>query len=126
MQAEVVSSLDYISSQQQAIENELDKMEEHIKSVWDTSNSGDEGREKVYEMAEEIDRELTALGREVGDMITGVNNSWENGSAGNEAETEPVRQIVKTLNSHLNTLSWIDSETNRLQRKVHEAGRLVQ
>ncbi len=116
-QSGIVSTLDYIESQQQQLDKELDQFESKLKQVLATtpSSSGtnngntsmassgyaftaspyggtgmsaEQAREHTYDLAETLSRELVELNAQVADMVDVVNRVWKRDGVENEDSNE--------------------------------------
>lgn len=109
--------LDFILSQQKELEDLLTPLEESVKEQSGTIylQHADEEREKTYKLAENIDAQLKRMAQDLKDIIEHLNTS------GGPADTsDPLQQICKILNAHMDSLQWIDQNSALLQRKVEE------
>ncbi|KAF6288711.1 nucleoporin 62 [Rhinolophus ferrumequinum] len=112
--------LDFILSQQKELEDLLSPLEESVKEQSGTVylQHADEEREKTYKLAENIDAQLKRMAQDLKDVIEHLN------TAGGPADTsDPLQQICKILNAHMDSLQWVDQNSALLQRKVEEASR---
>uniref|UniRef100_A0A8C8YLQ8 Nucleoporin NSP1-like C-terminal domain-containing protein n=1 Tax=Prolemur simus TaxID=1328070 RepID=A0A8C8YLQ8_PROSS len=109
--------LDFILSQQKELEDLLTPLEESMKdqSRLVYLQHADVEPEKTYKLAENIDTQLKGIGQDRKDIIDHL-DSFENPAD----TTDPLQQICKILNAHVNSLRWIDQNTGMLQRKVEE------
>ncbi|XP_063169368.1 nucleoporin-62 C-terminal-like protein [Candoia aspera] len=109
--------LDFILSQQKELEDLLIPLEESVKEQSGTIylQHADEEREKTYKLAENIDAQLKRMAQDLKDIIEHLNTSG--GPADN---SDPLQQICKILNAHMDSLQWIDQNSALLQRKVEE------
>ncbi|KAK2493316.1 hypothetical protein MC885_017390 [Smutsia gigantea] len=115
--------LDFILSQQKELEDLLGPLEESVKEQSGTVylQHADEEREKTYKLAENIDAQLKRMAQDLKDIIEHLNTS------GGPADTsDPLQQICKILNAHMDSLQWVDQNSALLQRKVEEATRLCE
>lgn len=113
--------LDFILSQQKELEDLLSPLEEAVKEQSGTVylQHADEEREKTYKLAENIDAQLKRMAQDLKDIIEHLN------TAGGPADTsDPLQQICKILNAHMDSLQWIDQNSALLQRKVEEVSKL--
>ena len=110
--------LDFIDSQQQELEAMLQPLEEKIKSSNMTINNqySDNEREKTYSLAESIDSQLKQMSGDIKEVIEHLNSV--NSSANDE--NNPMYQISRILNMHMDALVWIDQNSNVLQKRVDE------
>ncbi|XP_060612149.2 LOW QUALITY PROTEIN: nuclear pore glycoprotein p62 [Anolis sagrei] len=113
--------LDFILSQQKELEDLLVPLEESVKEQSGTIylQHADEEREKTYKLAENIDAQLKRMAQDLKDIIEHLNTS------GGPADTsDPLQQICKILNAHMDSLQWIDQNSALLQRKVEEVSKV--
>ncbi|KAM4661832.1 nucleoporin-62 C-terminal-like protein isoform 1-T2 [Discoglossus pictus] len=109
--------LDFILSQQKELEDLLNPLEESVKEQSGTiyAQHADEEREKTYKLAENIDAQLKRMAQDLKDVIEHLNTS-----AGPSDTSNPLQQICKILNAHMDSLQWIDQNSALLQRKVEQ------
>ncbi|KFO71976.1 Nuclear pore glycoprotein p62, partial [Cuculus canorus] len=115
--------LDFILSQQKELEDLLTPLEESVKEQSGTIylQHADEEREKTYKLAENIDAQLKRMAQDLKDIIEHLNTS------GGPADTsDPLQQICKILNAHMDSLQWIDQNSAVLQRKVEEVTKVCE
>ncbi|EDM07457.1 rCG53751 [Rattus norvegicus] len=115
--------LDFILSQQKELEDLLSPLEESVKEQSGTIylQHADEEREKTYKLAENIDAQLKRMAQDLKDIIEHLN------MAGGPADTsDPLQQICKILNAHMDSLQWVDQSSALLQRRVEEASRVCE
>ncbi|XP_031224552.1 nucleoporin-62 C-terminal-like protein isoform X2 [Mastomys coucha] len=74
-----------------------------------------------YRLAEIIDAELKRMSQDLKDIIVYLN------SLANPADaTEPLEQIYKILNAHMESLQWISHNSVIMQKKVEEVANAVE
>ncbi|XP_076987074.1 nuclear pore glycoprotein p62 [Tamandua tetradactyla] len=115
--------LDFILSQQKELEDLLSPLEESAKEQSGTIylQHADEEREKTYKLAENIDAQLKRMAQDLKDIIEHLN------TAGGPADTnDPLQQICKILNAHMDSLQWVDQNSALLQRKVEEVTKVCE
>ncbi|KAM6252395.1 nuclear pore glycoprotein p62-like isoform 2-T2 [Spheniscus humboldti] len=115
--------LDFILSQQKELEDLLTPLEESVKEQSGTIylQHADEERERTYKLAENIDAQLKHMAQDLKDIIEHLNTS------GGPADTsDPLQQICKILNAHMDSLQWIDQNSAVLQRKVEEVTKVCE
>ncbi|XP_075393708.1 nuclear pore glycoprotein p62 [Tenrec ecaudatus] len=115
--------LDFILSQQKELEDLLGPLEEAAKEQSGTVylQHADEEREKTYKLAENIDAQLKRMAQDLKDIIEHLN------TAGGPADaSDPLQQICKILNAHMDSLQWVDQHSALLQRRVEEASRVCE
>ncbi|XP_071479619.1 nuclear pore glycoprotein p62-like [Diadema antillarum] len=69
-------------------------------------------------MAENIDSQLKRMVQDLKEIIDHMNAS--NTPTDN---ADPITQVAKILNAHMNSLQWIDQNAALVQRKVDEVSR---
>ncbi|XP_072733015.1 nuclear pore glycoprotein p62-like isoform X3 [Ciconia boyciana] len=115
--------LDFILSQQKELEDLLTPLEESVKEQSGTIylQHADEERERTYKLAENIDAQLKRMAQDLKDIIEHLNTS------GGPADTsDPLQQICKILNAHMDSLQWIEQNSAVLQRKVEEVTKVCE
>lgn len=115
--------LDFILSQQKELEDLLSPLEGWVKEQSGAVclQHADEEREKTYKLAENIDAQLKRMAQDLKDIIEHLNTS------GGPADTsDPLQQICKILNAHMDSLQWIDQNSALLQRKVEEVTKVCE
>ncbi|XP_064015693.1 nucleoporin-62 C-terminal-like protein [Pogoniulus pusillus] len=115
--------LDFILSQQKELEDLLTPLEESVKEQSGTIylQHADEEREKTYKLAENIDAQLKRMAQDLKDITEHLNTS-----RGPADTSDPLQQICKILNAHMDSLQWIDQNSAVLQRKVEEVTKVCE
>ncbi|XP_036596376.1 nuclear pore glycoprotein p62 isoform X3 [Trichosurus vulpecula] len=115
--------LDFILSQQKELEDLLAPLEEAVKEQSGTIylQHADEEREKTYKLAENIDAQLKRMAQDLKEIIEHLNTS-----GGPPDTSDPLQQICKILNAHMDSLQWIDQNSALLQRKVEEVSKVCE
>ncbi|XP_065068113.1 nuclear pore glycoprotein p62-like [Rhopilema esculentum] len=123
-QSRLDRELDFILSQQQELEEILSPLEEQVKAQQSIPymQHADLEREKTYKMAENIDTQLKRMMLDIKDIINHINTS----NANTKENEDPMSQIAKILNSHMDALQWVDQNAVLLQRKVEEVNKQVE
>ncbi|XP_022380614.1 nucleoporin-62 C-terminal-like protein [Enhydra lutris kenyoni] len=122
-QQRLEQELDFILSQQKELEDLLTPLEEFVK---DHSGApylqlADEDHGKTYKLAENIDAQLKRMAQDLKDIVEHLNR------VGSPADTtDPLQQICKILNAHMNSLQWINQNSGMLQKKVEEVTRVFE
>uniref|UniRef100_A0A8C0K347 Nuclear pore glycoprotein p62 n=1 Tax=Canis lupus dingo TaxID=286419 RepID=A0A8C0K347_CANLU len=107
-QQRLEQELDFILSQQKELEDLLTPLEEFVK---DQSGSvylqhADKVHGKTYRLAENIDAQLKRMAQDLKDIIEHLN------TFGSPADTtDPLQQICKILNAHMDSLQWINQNS---------------
>uniref|UniRef100_A0A6P8HS89 Nuclear pore glycoprotein p62-like isoform X2 n=1 Tax=Actinia tenebrosa TaxID=6105 RepID=A0A6P8HS89_ACTTE len=76
--------------------------------------------QKRYGLAKDVDGQLKQM---VGDLKSIIEHLNKAGSTQQE-NNDPIIQVAKILNAHMNSLQWIDQNAALLQRKVDEVSSL--
>lgn len=123
--------LDFILSQQRELEDIISSLEKTTLDASNATNAGtpqhsDLEREHTYTMAENIDAQLKRMVSDLREIIDhlNANNSLASGDGPKGEGLDPVHQIAKILNAHIDSLGWVDQNTALLHRKVEEVSRL--
>ncbi|CAG8672025.1 12604_t:CDS:2, partial [Acaulospora morrowiae] len=133
IQAEIETGLNNIESRQLELEKILSEYEQKFGDpALETLKPLDKERERSYELAESINQELDTMSQVLSAMITDMNRNTtssnftpastadEQDSTIDEADEDPIDEVVKILNSHLTSLQWIDATANQLNARVQE------
>ncbi|NXX87118.1 NUP62 protein, partial [Urocolius indicus] len=115
--------LDFILSQQKELEDLLTPLEESVKEQSGTIylQHADEERERTFKLAENIDAQLKRMAQDLKDITEHLNTS-----RGPADTSDPLQQICKILNAHMDSLQWIDQNSAVLQRKVEEVTKVCE
>ncbi|CAL8267890.1 unnamed protein product [Lota lota] len=113
--------LDFILSQQKELEDLLSPLEESVKEQSGTiyMQNADEEREKTYKLAENVDAQLKRMSQDLKEIIEHLNTS-----SGPSDTSDPLQQICKILNAHMDSLQWVDQNSVLLQRRVEDVSKL--
>jgi len=120
-QKELDQNLEILYTQQNELHQLLASLENEVETLANEidMNPTDVEREKGYQLAEDINSQLDQMGNTVKELITKLNTSQEKSV---DAEN-PIAQIVKILNSHLNSLQWIDQNSAILQSRIQDVSK---
>ncbi|XP_016398467.1 nuclear pore glycoprotein p62-like [Sinocyclocheilus rhinocerous] len=115
--------LDFILSQQKELEDLLGPLEESVKEQSGTiyMQNADEERERTYKLAENVDAQLKRMSQDLKEIIEHLNTS-----SGPADTTDPLQQICKILNAHMDSLQWVEQNSALLQRRVEEVSKLCE
>jgi nuclear pore complex protein Nup62 len=138
-------NLDYIESQQKGLDDLLTHYEREIASFVDKDTKplaakmpADREREKAYALAEDLNKQLDDISRNLSQMIDEVNKLSVSGSgaaalsastppsgaaaadAASQVPDDPINQLTAILGAHLRAIHSIDSNTTKLSGKVDE------
>jgi nuclear pore complex protein Nup62 len=117
-QQQLEQELNFILSQQNDLEVAIKKFETGIDdNNYDNTNSninynnGDTTRIEMYKMLIEVDNQLRSMSSDMRDIIRRLNETKVN-------VNDPTMQISKILNTHMDSLNWIEDNTNLIQNHV--------
>lgn len=110
--------LDFVASQQTELEEALAPLEASLASGGQTVDSE---RERTYSLAESLDGQLARMCEDLKEVIGHLNSS-----ARAQDTRDPVQQIGKVLNAHMDSLQWIDSNAGLVERRLAEVSRLAE
>jgi len=68
-------------------------------------------------MAEDIDQQLNSMATTLKDLVSRLNASQ---TQEQDAQDQPIVQILDVLNGHLTLLQWIDQQSTLLQAKMQD------
>lgn len=104
-QRDLASTLD-------SLDSELNKLSE--SGVGSAQNEMEVRREESYRLAEEIDAHLGSLSNSLSESINSINES----SKPAQEQQSLLGQMTDILNVHLQSLTYIDSETGAIERSL--------
>ena len=107
--------LDFIKGQQSELEDILRPLEASLS----TAPTADVERERTYQLAETLDAQLTRMSDDLREIIEHLNSANRN-----QDESDPVVQIGRVLNAHMDSLQWIDRSTGAVAKKLEEVGKM--
>ncbi|ESO99583.1 hypothetical protein LOTGIDRAFT_141872 [Lottia gigantea] len=102
--------LDFIHSQQKELEEMLEPLEKSLEQLPPISfqQHADLQREHTYQMAESIDAQMKRMGQDLKETIERLN-----ATNSKTDPHDPVQQITKILNAHMDSLLWIDRNSGK-------------
>merc|ERR1711973_414904 len=109
--------LDFVAAQQSELEEILKPLEASLAH----SGPVDSERERIYALAENLDGQLSRMGEDLKEIISHLNTSVKS-----QDSKDPVYQIGKVLNAHMDSLQWIDSHAQSVERNLEEVSRLAE
>ena len=118
-------ALNYIENQQDELSQLLESYESQVRDI--TTDAGlnqpaDQERESAYQQAEALIRDLEAMGKNIAQLTEELNTSTS--SLTRLKDDDPLTSIVKILNAQVQTLTWIDENTTKLNEKVNHLQQL--
>lgn len=105
------NELDFIRSQQKELEDLLMPLESAMEQLppLNYQHHADLEREYTYQLAENIDGQLKRMVLDLKEMIDHLNTTNST-----EENTDPIHQITKILNAHMDSLRWIDQNAGKV------------
>lgn len=116
-QQQLEHELDYVVGQQKELQDCLVPLEKELGSL----SVSDPEREYTYRLAEKLDTQLKQMSEDLKEIIEHLNEA-------NRAQdsSDPIVQIGKILNAHMNSLQWIDQRTSILGQKIQQIDQMHQ
>jgi len=108
--------LDFVTGQQQELEEALRPLEQAVAGI----TTVDTERERTYQLAENLDAQLKRMSEDLKEVIAHLNS----GNRGADT-TDPVAQIAKILNAHMDSLQWIDSNAGAIEKQLVQVSRIT-
>jgi len=119
-QTRLEHELDFIKGLQSELEDVLKPLEASVSEV--PATAVDQERGRTYQKAEQLDAQLQRMSEDLREIIEHINA--QNRSTQEEATTDPVLQIGRVLNAHMDSLQWVDTSMTQVQKKLEEVSRL--
>ena len=108
--------LDFVKSQQLELDEILRPLEE---SLSDSAPPPDAERERIYSLAENLDAQLQRMGDDLREIIEHLNSANRNTN-----DQDPIVQISRVLNAHMDALQWVDQTSGVVQKKLDEVTKI--
>ncbi|XP_054012520.1 nuclear pore glycoprotein p62 [Hylaeus anthracinus] len=116
-QQQLEHELDYVVGQQKELQDCLVPLEKELESL----SVSDPEREYTYRLAEELDTQLKCMSEDLKEIIEHLNQANRT-----QDSSDPIVQIGKILNAHMNSLQWLDQQTNLLNQKIQQIDQMHQ
>ncbi|XP_063987384.1 nuclear pore glycoprotein p62 [Diachasmimorpha longicaudata] len=116
-QQQLEQELDYVVGQQKELQDCLDPLQKELASI----SVSDPEREYTYNLTENLDTQLKQMSEDLKEIIEHLNEA-------NRAQdsSDPIVQIGKILNAHMNSLQWLDQRTEILGQKIQQIDQMHQ
>ncbi|XP_072767076.1 uncharacterized protein Nup62 [Anoplolepis gracilipes] len=116
-QQQLEHELDYVVGQQKELQECLVPLEKELASL----SVSDSDREYTYRLSENLDTQLKRMSEDLKEIIEHLNEA-------NRAQdsSDPIVQIGKILNAHMNSLQWLDQQTALLSQKIQHIDQMHQ
>ncbi|KAK4885126.1 hypothetical protein RN001_001397 [Aquatica leii] len=114
-QQQLDQDLDFVLAQQKELEDCIAPLEKELQDII----ISDVDRNQTYKLAENIDTQLKQMSEDLKEIIEHLNES-------NKAQelSDPVSQIGRILNAHMNSLQWIDRNTSQISAHLDEISKM--
>ncbi|XP_075675919.1 uncharacterized protein LOC113798171 isoform X2 [Dermatophagoides pteronyssinus] len=101
--------LDFIIAQQKELEQLLEQVEDNKLDLG--ANNVNAEREHTYSLIETVHNDLNAIGTDLKDFIKKLNET----KSTNHDSNDPMIQILKILNSHMDVLQWMENQIKNIK-----------
>ncbi|GJQ66675.1 putative structural constituent of nuclear pore [Trypoxylus dichotomus] len=114
-QEQLDQELDFVLAQQKELDDLIDPLEKEIENIQVT----DLDRHRTYQMAETLDTQLKQMSEDLKEIIEHLNESNKI-----QEMTNPIVQIGRILNVHMNSLQWIDRNTTKITTHLDQIAKM--
>jgi nuclear pore complex protein Nup62 len=127
--------VDVVQQQQTDLNAQLDSLETALEAIKSASSplspahNDDVRREETYRLAEELDEHLSALSRTLSDTVAALNQQEGGGVGGGGVGAGAgggggglQAQLTEILNVHLQSLQWLETEAESIEREIGRIG----
>lgn len=114
-QVAMEQELEFITAQHTELEEVIIPLEEELSKIVQV----DIERGQTYSMAETLDSQLKQMSEDLKEVIEHLNESNKYSDP-----ADPLVQIGKILNAHMNSLQWIESSTSGIANRLEEIGKM--
>ncbi|KAB0804659.1 hypothetical protein PPYR_01629 [Photinus pyralis] len=115
-QDQLDQDLDFVLAQQKELEDCIAPLEKELSEIV----VSDVDRDQTYKLAENIDTQLKQMSEDLKEIIEHLN---EDTNKVQEA-SDPIAQIGRILNAHMNSLQWIDRNTSQISSHLDEISKM--
>ena len=128
-QTRLEHELDFIKGLQSELEDVLKPLESSVSASTSATPSGslsgsglqvtagiDTERERTYQKAEQIDAQLQRMSEDLKEIIEHINVQ----NRAQDDSNDPIVQIGRVLNAHMDSLQWVDQSMGQVQKKLEE------
>ncbi|XP_017780124.1 PREDICTED: nuclear pore glycoprotein p62 [Nicrophorus vespilloides] len=107
--------LDFVLAQQKELEDLIAPLEKELNELPIT----DLDRNHTYQLAETMDTQLKQMSEDLKEIIEQLNEANKTQELSN-----PITQIGKILNAHMNSLQWIDRNTTKISTHLDQVTKM--
>ncbi|XP_059473623.1 nuclear pore glycoprotein p62 [Neocloeon triangulifer] len=108
--------LDYIASQERELEDSIAPIESFVANL----QLSDPERTQTYEMVENLDGQTQQMANDLKKIISHLNIINKE-----QDENNPIAQVGRILNAHMNSLIWIHQTSTSSQNEMDEASKII-
>lgn len=116
-QQQLDHELDFIVAQQRELEECLLPLEKEFANI----TVSDPERDTTYRMSENLNSQLRLMSEDLKEVIEHINEKNKN-----QDTSDPIVQIGKILNAHMNSLQWIDQSTTTIKQQLDQLTKLTE
>lgn len=116
-QQQLDHELDFIVAQQRELEECLLPLEKEFANI----TVSDPERDTTYRMAENLNTQLRSMSEDLKEVIEHINEKNKN-----QDTSDPIVQIGRILNAHMNSLQWIDQNTTTIKQQLDQLSKLTE
>uniref|UniRef100_A0A6P7GHR0 Nuclear pore glycoprotein p62-like isoform X2 n=1 Tax=Diabrotica virgifera virgifera TaxID=50390 RepID=A0A6P7GHR0_DIAVI len=114
-QQQLDQELDFVLAQQKELEELIVPIEKELLGIPVT----DIDRNQMYQFSEIVDSQLKQMSDDLKEVIEHINEANKEEEASN-----PLSQISRILNAHMNSLQWIDRSTAQISSHLEQIGKM--
>nr|XP_019550201.2 LOW QUALITY PROTEIN: nuclear pore glycoprotein p62 [Aedes albopictus] len=114
-QVAMEQELEFITAQHSELEECIVPLEDELSKIVQV----DIERGQTYSMAETLDSQLKQMSEDLKEVIEHLNESNKYSDP-----SDPLVQIGKILNAHMNSLQWIESSTSAITNRLEDIGKM--
>ena len=131
-QTRLEHELDFIKGLQSELEDVLKPLEASVAASSSAATGSlnasgmnvtagiDTERERVYQKAEQMDAQLQRMSEDLKEIIVHINAQ----NRAQDDSNDPIVQIGRVLNAHMDSLQWVDQSMVQVQKKLEEVTKL--
>ncbi|XP_065168999.1 nuclear pore glycoprotein p62 [Atheta coriaria] len=114
-QQQLDQELDFVLAQQKELEDLIKPLEKELNEIPLT----DVDRVHTYQLAENMDTQLKQMSEDLKEIIEQLNESNKT-----QENSNPITQIRKILNAHMDSLQWIDRHTSKITGHLDQISKM--
>lgn len=118
-QEQLEQELNFLFTQQSDLEESIKKLEDNIEQMPQIPQQHcDTSRIEMYKLLIEVDNQLRSQSGDLRDIIKRLNST-------NVTLNDPIMQINKILNAHMDSLNWIEENTSLIQNQAENLTKTI-